>query len=196
MLLLDPTADICETPVSPARFAFSSNSNEWYTPTHILQFARWFLGSIELDPASCAEANERVQAERYFGLDNGLDGLTEPWNASTVFCNPPYGRGGQDAFVTKMLREYALEHFESGLLLVNACTSEHWFAPLYDYPICFIRGRLKFQKKLDLLNTKATGSTKGSALIYIGNNPTKAFADACSAHNLGRVMLSISPAVS
>ena len=38
---------------------------EWYTPSRILDAARETLGSIDLDPASCAAAQARVQARRF-----------------------------------------------------------------------------------------------------------------------------------
>lgn len=176
-------------------FAFSSASNEWFTPEPILVFARWLMGSIDLDPASCAEANERVKADVYYGLDNQKDGLKESWNATNVFCNPPYGRGQQNAFVQKMLQEFALNHFERGLLLVNASTSEKWFQPLFDYPICFLTGRLQFVVPETLRNKKTSNSTKSSALVCFSRDTqdlAMVYAEACRVFRLGRVMCSVS----
>jgi hypothetical protein len=69
----------------------SSESNEHYTPRIIVEVARAAMGSIELDPASCALANrENVRAQRFFTKED--NGLALAWNARTVFVNPPGGR--------------------------------------------------------------------------------------------------------
>lgn len=63
------------------------NSN-WHTPLDILTRARTVLGTIDLDPASCAEANERVGAAVYYSPD-GIDGTrTLAWPGN-VWLNPP-----------------------------------------------------------------------------------------------------------
>ncbi|PLS77239.1 MAG: hypothetical protein CYG59_24850, partial [Chloroflexi bacterium] len=67
----------------------SSKSDDWYTPAHIVAAARQVMGGIDLDPASCAAANQTVQAGRYYTIED--DGLARPWS-SRVFLNPPYSR--------------------------------------------------------------------------------------------------------
>ena len=69
-------------------FAEPSGRDEWYTPPTIIEAARQLMGSIDLDPASCAEANKVVRAERWFGIKD--DALMQPWHGN-VWCNPPYG---------------------------------------------------------------------------------------------------------
>ncbi|MFB6214860.1 MAG: hypothetical protein ABEI54_03225, partial [Candidatus Bipolaricaulia bacterium] len=51
-----------------------SLTNEHFTPPKIVEAARETMGGIDLDPASCAIANEKlVQAEKFFTEDdNGL----------------------------------------------------------------------------------------------------------------------------
>ena len=66
----------------------SSASNEHYTPPEIVEAARFTLGHIDLDPASCAKANAVVRASRWYGLvDNGYQQDFE----GNVFLNPPGG---------------------------------------------------------------------------------------------------------
>lgn len=72
----------------------SSESAEWYTPAAIVDAAREVMVGIDLDPASCLEANATVRAERIYTLAD--DGLSKPWVARTVWLNPPYGRSSVD----------------------------------------------------------------------------------------------------
>jgi len=68
----------------------SSESNEHYTPSKIIEVCRETMGTIDLDPASCKLANdELVHATSYFTKEH--DGLTRPWHGN-VFCNPPGGK--------------------------------------------------------------------------------------------------------
>ena len=54
-----------------------SGDVEWYTPPEILDVARAVLGGFDLDPFSCAVANERVQAARFFTKED--DALKQEW---------------------------------------------------------------------------------------------------------------------
>jgi ParB family chromosome partitioning protein len=150
--------------VSAREVLHSSRSVNWFTPTRFTEAARRVMGSIDLDPASCEAANRLVMAAKYFDKDK--NGLAQKWHGN-IFCNPPYGRGGQAAWSKKMIEEYQSNNFNQGILLVNAATDTQWFQPLWAYPICFTKKRIKF--------VKADGSAKdspthGSAFIYFGSN--------------------------
>lgn len=67
----------------------SSETNEHYTPAHIVHAARRTMGRIECDPASSAKANEIVGAHLYFDVET--NGFVREWRG-TVFLNPPGGR--------------------------------------------------------------------------------------------------------
>ena len=62
---------------------------DWNTPQWVIDLCREAMGSIELDP--CSNPTSLVNANVAWTLPDH-DGLKEPWNAKTVFVNPPYGR--------------------------------------------------------------------------------------------------------
>lgn len=66
-----------------------SSTVECYTPEPIVAATHRVLGGIDLDPASCKEANKTVGAKRIFALPK--DGLAQQWRGR-VFLNPPGGR--------------------------------------------------------------------------------------------------------
>lgn len=143
----------------------SSKSAEWYTPARYIDAARLVMGRIDLDPASCAAANETIKATRYYSTAD--DGLTRLW-AGCVWLNPPYGKQGsksnQALWSTKLTAEYCSGHVSQALMLVNACTADRWFAPLWDFPICFTNHRIKFVSASGRRNQP----THGNAFVYFG----------------------------
>lgn len=138
-----------------------TGSNEWYTPSDVIEAARRVMGGIDLDPASCELANQTVKAGRYY--TEADDGLAQPW-FGRVFCNPPYGGLAGD-FVKRMVEGYEAARIEAGILLLNAnCIDAGWYQPLWDYTTCFTDYRLKFRAP----GGETTGNTAGSAIVYLG----------------------------
>ncbi len=114
--------------------------NAWGTPPHIIELARDLMGSIGLDPASNAKAQDTVvKAAFWCGLDhpasNMRDGLAVEWGGLNVWLNPPYGRGLVLPFVRKLLASRVREacvlvnatvETEAGQLLLDKCNAV-WF---------------------------------------------------------------------
>ena len=147
----------------------SAESFEWYTPQTHVKALRRVMGEIELDPASSDEANRVIQAQRYYTIVT--DGLSKTWNAKTLFLNPPYCKTGntsnQDVWTAKLLREYREGHVKEAILLVTTATETAWFQRLFQFPLCFVKGRLDFTTP----HGKSGGATKGSVFVYLGKRP-------------------------
>lgn len=164
----------------------SSKSVEWYTPKKYVDAAREVLERIDLDPASCAEANLVIRANQFYTKEQ--DGLSFPWY-DRVFLNPPYGKDRgkslQGIWIQKLLEEYRSGRCDEAILLVNASTSEKWFQQLWDYPICFTDHRIRFDGP-DGKNSP----TKGNCFVYFGPE-AKVFTEIFS--RFGRIVLAAKP---
>jgi hypothetical protein len=143
-------------------------SNEWFTPARYIEAARLVLGGIDLDPASCAEANQTVKATRYFTeADNGL---MQHWSGH-VWLNPPYGRTTQgqgsylEQFTRKMLLAYEGGLVSAGMMLIPVNTATSWFTPLWQYPICFPAKRIDFVGSCDRRGGRVSF---GTCFVYLG----------------------------
>ena len=146
----------------------SSESNEWYTPTYIIVAAHEVIAGIDIDPASCARANQVVGAKVFFSIDD--DGLAQEWY-SRVWLNPPYGKrddgtSNQALWSAKLIEEFEAGRVTEAILLVNATPGNAWFRPLWEYPICFAYERIRFYNADGVSNQP----TNSNALVYMGPN--------------------------
>ena len=141
----------------------NSGCSEWYTPAKYIEPARCVLGTIDLDPASCALANQTVQATHYYSLLD--DGLTKPWFGN-VWLNPPYGKGVMALFATKFLAE--LPNIKQAIVLVNGPTDPAWFHALRERCTmdCFTRSRIHF---LNELGEERKNNNRGQVFFYFGD---------------------------
>jgi phage N-6-adenine-methyltransferase len=135
---------------------------EFYTPGPIIELARTALGGIDLDPASCAQAQRIVKAARFFRKEDGA--LEQEWRGR-VWLNPPFGRDIVPKFVEKLLQEIERKHVKAAILLVNNCTETKWFASAASCAdaICFHTGRVTFNTPAGVHEV-----TQGQALLYWG----------------------------
>ena len=144
----------------------SSQSNEWYTPPPYIDAVHAVMGGIDVDPASCALANRIVRATTYYTLAE--DGFPKAW-PGRVFLNPPYGfdeKGQSNAarWSRRLLYQYQAGVTTQAILLVNAVPGNDWFAPLWDYPICFTDHRIRFYNPAGMPNQP----THSNAFVYLG----------------------------
>jgi len=138
---------------------------EWFTPALYIEKARRVLGQFDLDPASCAAAQETVQSSRFFTVDD--DGLVQDW-CGTVWLNPPYAGKLVAAFAAKMLDQIDCGNVTAAIMLTNAYTETSWFHNLTNASnaLCFTRGRIKFESP----HGEKCAPTNGQSFFYFGNN--------------------------
>jgi ParB family chromosome partitioning protein len=149
-----------------------SKSVEWYTPKKYVDAARYVMGGIDLDPASCRKANEVVRAAVYY--DAAMDGLRREWFGS-VWLNPPYGKYGaessQAVWMCKLIDEFLAARVREAVLLVNAVPGTRWFRKIWEYcaagdaSICFTDHRIRF---VDLAGEVARQPTHSNVFVYFG----------------------------
>lgn len=150
----------------------SSASNLWYTPADVIAYAREVLGSIDLDPASDAQANQVVGARVWYGAKG------EHWWAwpiqSRIWCNPPGGKDeetggsnqkrfwsalmsyrGQGSLVDAIFLAFSIESLQT--------TQRDAQAAMMDFPICIPHKRIRFISPTGQKNSP----THANALIYV-----------------------------
>jgi len=138
-----------------------SATDERYTPIWLLNLVREQCGGFDLDPCSCAQANETVQAKEFWTKEQ--DGLSRPWSG-IVWCNPPYSRGNIDRWAAKFREESLSGRVREAYFLVNAETSSKWFQALAaEFGFCLISKRLKFDTPEGLM---PSASPKPSVLFH------------------------------
>jgi len=127
------------------------------TPNYILEPLRELIGGIDLDP--CTEMDNPTNAAKYYCLP--MDGCAAPWDASTIFCNPPYGEA-RDRWVEKCIAESTEKKI---LLLIPAHPDTRTFqnAMRACTTVLFCKGRLKFGVVRD--NGRQEAASHGSAIF-------------------------------
>lgn len=144
-----------------------NQNDEWYTPEYWLELAMEVLGEIELDPASCLIANQRVKANVYFSEKN--DGLSKDWKGK-VWCNPPYSTVLIKKFTKKFFDEYEKGNITEGIILTNSGTDTLWNQNICKGIQVYTIGRISFIQPDG--TEKSTGS-RGQCFTYVGPNPLK-----------------------
>jgi hypothetical protein len=153
--LLD--VDACEFPMR------LQTPDDFYTNPIIIQAAQQTMGEIDLDPASCPEANSVVCAKTIFTSTNS--GLVREW-FGRVWLNPPFSEWAD--WTPKVISELAKGRIESMCVLCACRTlTAKYFRPLKDKSdaICILDGRVPFW------GGKATSSPDdGHVIFYFGKD--------------------------
>jgi hypothetical protein len=142
------------------------SSDEWCTPAKYIEAARAvFGGTIELDPASNALAQNTVRAERWHHKTDS--GLMIAWKAKSVWMNPPYSRTSAANFVEKCCTEFAAGNFEQGIVLTNSSTETGWYQNLLEScsAICLPDERIAFE----LVGRPVDDNRNAQTFFYLGD---------------------------
>ena len=155
-----------------------SKTNEHYTPAHVVDLARDVLGTIDLDPASCEQANQTIRAAHY--IDEQGNGLIQEWRGR-VFLNPPGGtlpqgishllgtRSSACGWWRKLMVEQATGRVTAAIFvgftleILRSAQGEGWPHP-FDYAICVPAKRLCFG---------GTSPTHANVIVYTGPDVTR-----------------------
>ena len=123
-------------------FELKTGDYEWNTPPEIIEAARDCMGGIDLDPASNVTAQQIVQAERYYTVQD--DGLAQPWNGR-VWMNPPYRGGAINRFIEKLI---ASPGVQQAVVITGPYHDTKYGQSLAGASncLCLVAGRIKFLK--------------------------------------------------
>jgi ParB-like chromosome segregation protein Spo0J len=136
-------------------------SQERYTPAGIVDAVRKVLKQIDLDPASCRQANKIVKASTYFTRET--NGLERCWRGK-VFLNPPFATWGE--WLAKLETEMAAGRVKQAVIIGPPNIGA--FRPL------LLRGGLLFvpterPKFYDPIEDRLVAPPFGSLVCYLGN---------------------------
>lgn len=162
-----PVDDTPEPPTTPTRNPFhSAASSEWYTDPELAELSRRLMGGIDLDPASCALANETIKATRYYTEED--NGLLMPWHCDRLFLNAPGGLVPE--FWRRFVNEYLRGVFKQGIWIgfniqqLQTLQNVHQTHPLH-FPVCVPRKRREF---FNPMLPEATSPTHANYIVYAG----------------------------
>lgn len=129
-----------------------------FTPSYVLDPVRIALGNIELDP--CTDETNPVGAVRFYTPPQ--DGAELPWDAGTIFVNPPYSKA-RERWVKRCIS--ASRSGSKVILLMPAATDTRIFQEAFTTAseTVFIKGRVKFG--ILRPNRRQVAASHGSALI-------------------------------
>jgi DNA N-6-adenine-methyltransferase (Dam) len=130
------------------------------TPAYLLEPVSELLGGIGLDP--CTEPDNPTGARRFYCLPQ--DGCALPWNAKSVFCNPPYGLA-RERWVLRSIEE---GKHRKVVLLIPAHTETRIFqiALKVSTSVLFVCARVQFGVRR--ANGRQEAASHGSALFGFG----------------------------
>ena len=152
----------------------STANNEWYTPRFIIDWVNEFQpNGIDLDPFSCAKANEIVQARRYFTKEMDAFSITD-WREKErpiglIFANIPYLPSSlAQKSVTRLIEEYYGKDTVNEMIILthNPVDTKMFDLLAWGGIVAFSQGRVSFIDGNTMKLKDNPGS--GHILTYFG----------------------------
>ena len=130
-----------------------------FTPADFMEAVYQAFGPIDLDP--CAHCLSPVVAKRRIMLEEGGDGLTDPWSGHLAYVNPPYSQ--LLVWLRRAHEQWQLGNVTTVICLVPVRTDSAWFHDTLskDADIYLLQGRVKF------IDTKGRGQHSPFSLMLV-----------------------------
>ncbi len=145
----------------------SSRTDVWLTPVWLVEKIKKVLGNIDLDPASCSLANERIHASLYFAEK----GLENEWPPGTIYLNPPGGKTKNKSNVGLWWKKF-IEHrpqmthgiFMGFSLECLQNTQNKGVPSVCDFLMCVPKQRVRFD---DHMGNPGKAPSHSSVIVYV-----------------------------
>ncbi len=151
----------------------TNTKKDWNTPPKYTDLVHEFFDNdLELDP--CSNENSTVIAKTTYTEKD--DGMAKSWYKSSIFVNPPYGKGNKYNMYDwlKKGKEASEDVLSDVLYLIPVATNTKHFKELVfktEGGICFLEDtRLKFWADGQEM---AKGAPMACCFVYFGNNYDK-----------------------
>jgi hypothetical protein len=153
-------------------------NDRWLTPMPIIDAITVDIGLPPFDLDPCGAPDHFTAARRYI-LEDGDDGLRDPWYGR-VWMNPPYGRM-KNRWLHRFVSQYKLGNITGGTILIPYNPDEVEAFHELMYPMCdalmAYRHRINFVSRDDKTG-KGMVSVNASALIAFGQQDADALWEA------------------
>lgn len=120
---------------------FSSKKQDWETPRKLFDELN---AEFHFD-TDIAATSENAKCPNF--IDEETNALNVNWdNLGTIFCNPPYERFLQDAFVKKAYEESLKTNNKIVVLIPARTDTARWHEYIFGKAeVRFIKGRVRFE---------------------------------------------------
>jgi hypothetical protein len=153
--------------------AADSKSYEFLIPSEsYLQAVRKTLGIIDLDPCSTPAAQQLIEANGWFQLDDAAASLAVPWSGK-VFLHPHRSPRLSRLQLHKLLRDYIADRVPEAIILISRTDWLRAEPLLLSFPFLFHYKRLRYWRenkdaeKPGAKQLQMVQPSNGSATLYL-----------------------------